>query len=603
MPDEALLEPLTAMIRTISHRGPDHEGVWCEGNMGLAQNLLAIVDVSPNSYQPMISEEGRYILVFNGEIYNYQHLAKDLQKEGIVFELHNDTQVLLQACSHWGVEKTLPKLNGMFAFAFYDKHAHRLIVARDRWGEKPLYYAYQPQQFFAFASELKALRVLPFLDTRIDETALQLYLQSSYIPCPYSIYQGVKKLFPGSYLIVENGFLHEHRYYDFQEAVSKRTLQQGSEADILEQCDQRLQYSVAERMYADVPVGAFLSGGIDSSLMVALMQRNRAQPVQTFSVGYPGADEDESKYAEEVAKYLKTDHTTIHIQQEDLLEAIASISRIYDEPMGDPAALPTYCMSKIARKTVTVVLTGDGGDEMFAGYYKHKWLPKLYQWGQWVPNGVLQGLCVIHEAVMGNFHPKLVRRIRRALGIMQKKNFLDAYIQTDCAWQVRPSLEKTWFALHPDLPNNGEQVMFCDVRTQLTDEFLCKVDRATMAASLEARAPLLDYNLLDFVWSIPFSKKLRQGEKKYLLRSVLRRYVPQALWDRPKIGFGMPLGTILRTALQSTFERYLAADTLIWRFLNRAYVQSLWEQHQKGKISHERTLWNFFVAQQFLLGE
>lgn len=597
---EVVLPP---MLKVLSHRGPNHSGAWIQESMGLGQTLLAICDVSPFSYQPMVSDDKRYVLVFNGEIYNYRALAKELQSAGVHFEVHNDTQVLLHACIQWGVEKTLPKLNGMFAFALYDTQEKQLVVARDRLGEKPLYYAYEENRFFAFASELKALRTLPQFDDALDENALQLFLRTFYVPCPYSINKGAHKLFPGHYLTLKDGVLTERSYYDLESELEHRTYLKASAASIVDQLDDLLNQSVKERMCADVPVGAFLSGGIDSSLVVSLMQRHASKPVKTFSVGYKNARFDESPYAEAIARHLKTDHTTLFLPPTDLLEVIHSITHIYDEPFADPAALPTYIMSKLAKQSVSVVLTGDGGDELFAGYPEYKRLATLFRLKPLFPEGVLSFLQQFNRRILRPIAPKFARRNLRALNILQMHDLLEGYMHVKEGWVLDSPLQNTWYRLPNTALTVAEQVMFLDLRTRFTDAYLCKVDRAAMAASLEARAPIIDYGIVDFALSIPFHQKLLHGTKKYLLKQVLNRYVPRALWDRPKCGFQMPLADLFRTSLKPTMERYLAADTPVWKYLDRSTVQAFWQQHLSGRITHEIVLWNFFVAQQFLLKE
>lgn len=593
-----VLKDVERMIVALRHRGPDDYGVWTEGQIALGQSRLAIIDLSPHGHQPMLSADKRYVLVFNGEIYNYKDLARQLAEDHCFFEVRNDTEVLLKACIHWGVEKTLRRLNGMFAFAFYDTQERTLTIARDRFGEKPLYYAYN-EHCFAFGSELKALCTLPDFNREIDEEALNLYLRLNYIPCPYSIYKSAKKLFPGHFLVIKDTKLEDRCYYDLEQEITNRTLLDLSEEELVQSLDEKLQKSVQERMVADVSVGAFLSGGIDSSLMVALMQSQSEKPIKTFTVGFKDSPWDESNYAETIAKHLKTDHTTLYATDDAILEGVDLLTSIYDEPFGDASALSTFLVSKLFRKHVTVAIGGDGGDELFAGYHRHKWVPLLHQVGKLAPKLATKALQKVCTYFPSEKLPVLGNKLQKASRALSGGNFLETYINSVSYGQQTVDLNGTWFKPHPQLKNDAEQVMYCDMRTFLHDDVLCKVDRASMAVSLETRAPFLDYDLVDFAWQIPLSKKFFKKTKKYLLKQVLNRYVPQALWDRPKMGFGMPLAQAFRTSLKTQFETYLNLDTPLWKYWKRSEVEKLWQQHLAAKITHEHLLWNCFVVQQF----
>ncbi len=599
--DGSIAEKARRMTRAIAHRGPDDEGIWSDHTVALGHRRLAIVDLSPAGHQPMISADGRYVLVFNGEIYNYKALAQALRGDGIPCEGRNDTQVLLQACTSWGMAKTLSLLNGMFAFAIYDRQEKILSLARDRLGEKPLYYSFEPNHYFAFGSELKALKTLPEVKKEIDPTALDLYLNFNYVPSPYSWYKSVKKLLPGRYLTLSAKGLKEETYFDLEASITQRSCLNIGKDEIVQKLDTLLTQSVQDRMVADVPLGAFLSGGIDSSLMVALMQKQSSAPIKTFTVGFKNSPWDESIYAEAIAKHLKTDHKTLYVEPDDILSYASQISQLYDEPFGDASALSTHLVSKLFRKYVTVAIGGDGGDELFAGYHRHKWVPTLHAMGAYVPNSWIRFLGKLNKRLLSNTHPVLSGKMKKALLALEGKTFLDTYLNSLRYFQPSVNLEATWFKLHPQLGNTAEQVSYLDMRNYLHDDVLCKVDRASMAVGLETRAPFLDYELLDFAWSIPLSQKFPNKNKKYLLKKVLGRYIPQHLWDRPKMGFGMPLADAFRTSLRSSFETYLKSDTMIWQHLDHLEVKRLWEQHLSGKVNHENCLWNFFVAQQCLL--
>lgn len=596
---EATKNEIEKMVDALRHREPDDRGIWQNGRgLALGQTRLAIVDLKPTGHQPMVSEDGHYVLVFNGEIYNYKALAKMLTQDGCSCEATGDTRVLLQACSHWGVAKTLPRLNGMFAFGFYDCQEDLLLLARDRFGEKPLYYM-STGNTFAFASELKALARLSHFDKTIDTTALDLYLRLNYIPCPYSIYRDVEKLFPGHYLEVRAGKCTEKCYYDLAQVFKAREQITLPEAQIIQMLDEKLQKSVQERMVADVPVGAFLSGGIDSSLMVTLMQRQSRQPIKTFTVGFKNSCWDESGYAEAIAKHLGTDHTTVYIEPEELFAGAESIIDLYDEPFGDASALSTHCISKRFRSQVTVAIGGDGGDELFFGYHRHKWVPKLNSLARCTPSLLLSLAEKFNQRFLAVKRPIVAGKIQKGLRALHGRNFLEIYLNSVSYWPTPCSFDHTWFQPNKDIRNKVEQTAYLDLRTFLHDDVLCKVDRASMAVGLETRAPFLDYDLAAFAFQIPVKQRFTQGRKKHLLKSLLGKYLPQHLWDRPKMGFGMPLDQAIRTQLKTQYEVYLKMDSPLWAHSNQAAVQRCFAEHLSGKMNHELLLWNFFVAQQF----
>ena len=596
---ESFSDVIASMVYTLKHRGPNDDGILKEKNVALGQTRLSVLDLSPMGHQPMISLDGNYVLVFNGEIYNYKELARQLNQENVVFENTGDTRVLIEACAHWGVEKTLTKLNGMFAFGLYNKKTKTLIVARDRFGEKPLYYTCNNNRF-AFASELKALKKLPDFDKEIDEEAFSLYLRFNYIPCPYSIYTYCRKLFPGHYLVVSNKTVEIRCYYNLEKLFSTRSLLNLSEDECIHLLDSKLQKSVNDRMVSDVPIGAFLSGGIDSSLMVALMQSQSNLPIKTFTVGFKNSCYDESQYAESIAKYLHTDHTTVYIPLEELWESANKIIDIYDEPFGDASALSTYFISKQFKKYVTVAIGGDGGDELFLGYYRQKWLPYLSTISKLVPKIFTKFAQKTNQYLFSTNNFILWEKINKGLNVLQGKTFLENYLNSVTYWPIATDISKTWFVPHSHLANNSDQVAYLDIRTFLHDDVLCKVDRASMAVGLETRAPFLDYELTELAMSIPLAQKFKKHNKKYLLKKVLNKYIPKDLWDRPKMGFGMPLDQALRTSLKSNFENLLQQDTIIWKYLDKVQVKTLWHNHLYNNRNNEILLWNFYVAQMFL---
>lgn len=590
---------IVSMVQALKHRGPNDNGVWQDQNVALGQTRLSIIDLKPTGHQPMISLDGNFVLVFNGEIYNYKELARQLQQENVVFEITGDTRVLLEACAHWGIEKTLPKLNGMFAFALYDKREKSLLVARDRFGEKPLYYTNNEHRF-AFASELKALKTLSDFNSEIDKQALALYLRFNYIPCPYSIYKSCRKLFPGHYLTIKSKNVTEKCYYSIEDAFKNRTLSNSSEVEYIDILDNKLQKSVKDRMISDVPIGAFLSGGIDSSLMVALMQSQSNSPIKTFTVGFKDSSYDESQHAEAIAKHLGTDHTTVYISPEELWSDAHKIVDIYDEPFGDASALSTYFISKQFKKYVSVAIGGDGGDELFLGYHRQKWIPYLSKISKFIPHFFLELSKRANSTLFPGNNSILGTKINKGLQALQGKGFLETYLNSVSYWSIKTDISNTWFAENNALKNNAEQVAYLDLRTFLHDDVLCKVDRASMAVSLETRAPFLDYELFEFAASIPLAQKFKNHTKKYLLKQVLNKYVPQSLWNRPKMGFGMPLDHAFRTSLKPNFESLLRQDTIIWEYLDKMQVKTLWCNHLSNRQNNELLLWNFYVAQMFL---
>jgi asparagine synthase (glutamine-hydrolysing) len=595
-------EIVLAMTRRLTHRGPDDGGTWVDDEIGVAlgHRRLSILDLTEHGHQPMTTADRQHVLVFNGEIYNYKVLLKSLRDHGVECEGRGDTEVLLSALVHWGVEKVLPILNGMFAFAYFDRHRRTLWLARDRFGEKPLYYTFDGDRHLLFGSELKALLPFPGFKPQLNDVALDLYLRFNYIPCPHSIYSDTYKLFPGHYLEIGPNHLQRGHYFSLTQLVSDRILRDVSEEEHVRHMDQLLSRSVGDRMLTDVPIGAFLSGGIDSSLMTAYMQSHSARPVKTFTVGFRNSPYDESRYAEAVAKHLKTDHTTLFVTEDEALEGVECVTDLYDEPFGDASALSTYLVAKLFRRHVTVAVGGDGGDELFVGYHRHKWVPRLFRVGRWTPRCLARLLGMAGPLLKRGFGPLLGTKIQKGLSGLQGRDFLCIYLNAVSFFKKDTPLAATWFHLHPQLSHDAEQVMYLDMRTYMHDDVLCKVDRATMGVGLEARAPFLDHEVVAQAWNIPLALKYRRNTKKYLLKKILNRYLPEPLWNRPKMGFGMPLDKAFRTTIKAPFEALLKEDTALWKYIDRNHVQSLWEQHRVGRQNNELSLWNVFVAQKWL---
>lgn len=625
---------VSEMIGAIRYRGPDDWGVWCDGDYGLALGhaRLAILDLSPAGHQPMESASGRYVIVFNGEIYN--HLELRGQLTGLPWRGHSDTETLLAAFETWGVEKALQATVGMFALALWDRVAHRLVLARDRLGEKPLYYGWSNGTFL-FASELKALEVSPDWRGEIDREALALFMRYAYVPLPYSIYTGIRKLLPGTYATISPayaaGYWPEPTPYWSAAAVASQACR-CDRADNMaaDELDRLLRDAVKGQMVADVPLGALLSGGIDSSTVVALMQAQSSRPVKTFSIGFHEDDYNEAPGARAVAEHLGTDHTEFYVSSTDALGVIPLLPSMYDEPFGDSSAIPTHLVARLAKQQVTVAISGDGGDELFGGYNRYSWgsliwrriarmpacmraivadaltLPSPQQWDR--IGGILRrGL------------PASLRMSTLGEKIHKLAAVLDSGSQTELYRRLRSLQRETaslvlgtrgtpmWADAQVQQLGNkdfSEEMMLHDLVGFLTDDVLTKVDRAAMAVSLETRMPLLDHRIVEFSWSLPLSMKIRfEGQGKWLLRQVLYRYVPKRLVERPKMGFGIPLDAWLRGSLRDWAEALLEESRLKREgYFDPGPIRAKWLEHLSGRRNWQYWLWNVLMFQLWLDG-
>ena len=577
------------MADQLIHRGPDDSGVWVDAEAGIALGFrrLAIVDLSPTGHQPMTSANGRYVMVFNGEVYNFGELRNDLESRGHSFRGHSDTEVMLEAVSEWGLEAAVKKFVGMFAFALWDRRERLLHLVRDRLGIKPLYWGWQGKTFL-FGSELKALRVHPGFDPEINRSALALYLRYGYIPQPYSIYQGIGKLPPGHILSLRAGaptsleLSGTALYWSAKEVYENGAANpfRGSEGEAVEELDRLLRESVRLRMIADVPLGAFLSGGIDSSTVVALMQAQSNRPVKTFTIGFHEQEFNEAAHAKTVAAHLGTEHTELYVTPKEAMDVIPKLPTLYDEPFADSSQIPTYLVSALTRRHVTVSLSGDGGDELFGGYTRYGHARKFWGIVRWFPytsrNAFARLIRVCkpatYDRLMGGFGPLLPRlarpstvgeRMYRLAEIMAVRNPEELYRNLVSYWRhpaevvLEAKESPTILTQSSDwarLADISQRMMFLDLATYLPDDILAKVDRASMGVSLEARVPILDHRVVEFAARIPISMKIRSGQAKWLLRKVLYRYVPRELVERPKMGFGVPIEDWLRGPLRDWAE-------------------------------------------------
>ena len=619
------------MASALTHRGPDDDGLWVDpdGWVALSHRRLAVVDLSAHGHQPMVSTDGRWVLVYNGELYNVGALRKLLSAEGAAFTGTSDTEVLLAAVTTWGVTRALEAAEGMFAVGLWDRRERRLHLVRDRFGEKPLYYGWVGGSL-AFASELKAIAGLPGFRPQLDRGAVALYLRHNCIPGAATAYVGIAKLTPGARITVSAddrpGSLPAPVPYWSARATVEEALAdpvRGTTESMTDELEAVLGRSVADRMVADVPVGAFLSGGIDSSIIVALMQQVSPRPVRTFTIGFDDPAYDESQDAAAVAAHLGTDHTTLVVTEADAAEVIPGLPDIWDEPFADISQIPVLLVSRLARSQVTVSLSGDGGDELFAGYNRHAYLEQLWGHASRLPGPVRRAL----GAGLVHLPPSLVdgaarllpasRQVRTPsikvakLGkVLAASGPEDAYLGLVSHWDHPESMvlgaggsaslsarPEDW----PALPSVTEQMLWLDLVGYLPDDILTKVDRAAMDVSLETRVPFLDRSVFELAWRLPMDVKLRDGVTKWILRQVLYRHVPPALVDRPKMGFGLPIGAWLRGPLRPWAEELLSERRLDAQgVVDPVPVRAAWDQHQSGRRDLAHELWDVIALQAWI---
>lgn len=631
-PAERAREDLAAMTAALHHRGPDAEGLWIDAEAGVAlgHRRLSIIDLSPLGAQPMRSPSGRFTVSFNGEIYNFRALRDELIARGAHFRGGSDTEVLLAAIEEWGLTRALEHCRGMFALALWDAADRALWLARDRFGEKPLYYG-QFGSAFVFGSELKALRAHSAWRGEIDPHALSLLLQHQWIPAPYSVFRDVRKLMPGCALQVRlrvGGLqLEEHRYFE-PEPIAAGDAQPADEAELIEGVSAALAESVRLQMVADVPVGAFLSGGIDSSLVVAQMQRASSQPVRTFSIGFEDAQFNEAPYARQVAERLGTRHTELEVTAREALEVIPRLPRIYDEPFADSSQIPTALVCALARRDVTVALSGDGGDELFGGYLRYLEVPERWRKlessaGMWW-RAAGHAVSRVPAALIAPFVPPLRLasrgRTQSALRVKERAyswragSFPDLYEAMTACWQpadrlvlgasgsagARPRWEQVARRVQT-AAGPVAHMMYTDTRRYLPDDILVKVDRAAMAVSLETRVPLLDVEVARAAWRIPAAMHMRDGRGKWVLRRLLERDLPPELFERPKRGFAVPLGAWLRGPLRDWAQALLDPARLRREgHLRVPEIERRWRQHSSARADWSGHLWTVLMFQAWL---
>lgn len=627
-PDAATLTGLVSRAAdTLAHRGPDGEGAWADEYAGIAlgHRRLSIIDLSPTGQQPMASANGRFVIAYNGEIYNFLELRSELEAAGQTFRGRSDTEVLLAAITHWGLTTALERANGMFAFALWDREAHTLCLARDRLGQKPLYYGWAGDTL-VFGSELKALRSYPGFSPTIDDGAVALLLRHSAIPAPYTIYRDCWKLTPGTVLTLGPDDVAARTLPEpvpFWSAASAAqtglaTQLNLNDSDATDALEGVLRNAVGACMVSDVPLGAFLSGGIDSSTVVALMQAQSDRPVKTFSIGFTEDNYNEAVDAAAVAAHLGTDHTELYVTPGDAQSVIPQLPTFYDEPFADSSQIPTYLVSQLARQHVTVSLSGDGGDENFGGYNRYTWADKLKRATSLAPQPLRCLAGHLLESVpphrwdsafrliapivpRGRRHAQIGDKLHKLAEVIDAGNREEMYWRLISQWKrpsqalpgtTEPATLISDRSAWPDLPDFAQQIMLLDTISYLPDDILAKLDRASMAVSLESRVPLLDHNVVEFAWRLPMQQKIRNGTGKWILRQVLSRYVPSALFERPKMGFGVPIGDWLRGDLREWAEDLLSADRLKRSGLFQTEsVRNLWTQHLAGDRNLQYQLW------------
>lgn len=623
------------MLKAINHRGPDDNGIWIDNdnNVALGHARLSIIDLTMAGHQPMSSFTERFVIVFNGEIYNYIELKEELTLKGVSFKSNSDTEVILGLLELYGVEKTLDFLVGMFALSVYDRKLKKLYLARDRTGEKPLYYGLFDNSFI-FASELKAIKIHPNFKREINREALTQYLRYKYVPTGLSIYENIYKLEPGCLLSfdIQTGNYTKSQFWSVKSLIENNINSPFNYSldDAISELDGMLKNVIKNQMISDVPLGAFLSGGIDSSLVVSIMQNISGAKNETFTIGFDDQEFNEAYYAKQIANYLGTNHNELYVSPTETMNVIPKLPTIYDEPFADSSQIPTYLLSKLAKSKVTVVLSGDGGDELFGGYSRHFLASKLSKIVNNTPHSV-RGL--ISKGILGvkpstwdrtfniseKFSPQKYKlnnpgyKLHKLAGIINVNHPGELYRLLRSEWStptkvVNDGYESLLFFENEESRISGlsysELFMYYDTISYLPDDILVKVDRASMANSLESRIPFLDHKLIEFAWRLPLSMKVNNNEGKYILKKLLEKYVPKKFFERPKMGFGVPIGNWLRGPLKDWSEELLDETRINNEgYFNTKEVRDKWDEHLSGKRNWENQLWIILMFQAWLENE
>lgn len=622
---------IKVMCDQIKHRGPDAQSAWSDRARGifLGHQRLSILDLSEAGKQPMISSCGRYALVFNGEIYNHLKLRNLLSQKraDINWRGHSDTETLLNCIVYFDIETTLQLLNGMFAFVLFDKKYDEIILARDRTGEKPLYFGFVNKTFL-FASELKALKCHPAWVGEINQNAIASYLRHNYVPAPLSIYKNINKLRAGNYLRVKSfgKEISEPVSYWDKEKYHNNEGVDATDNELIDELERLLCHSVSLRMISDVPLGAFLSGGIDSSTIVALMQSLNSKPVKTFSIGFKQKEYDEAQYAKQIAQHLGTDHTELYVTPKQALDVVPQLSKIYDEPFSDSSQIPTLLLSQLARSQVTVSLSGDGGDELFCGYKRYSLGKNIWSKVENFPTPLRLALSKVLGAIPpqafdlaqytlpSKFRVNNASDKARKLSYLLEQDQFEEFYQSLVSHNKNPEdlllskvedaniLRNTNGSFIKKCPE--EMMMYWDFMTYLPDDILVKVDRASMWTSLEARVPFLDHNVIEYAWSLPFSTKKRNGSDKWILKELLNKYIPPKLMDRPKMGFGVPIEYWLKKDLRDWAEGLLETNRLKQQNIFAvSKVRKLWDSFLNEGSTNHQEIWNILMFQAWLEDE
>ena len=621
---------LGRQVKALKHRGPDDSGVWVNESrkVGLCHTRLSIQDLSANGAQPMVSNSGRFVLVFNGEIYNHLVLRKELEPRlNSKWIGNSDTETLLKGFEHWGIRNTIIKTKGMFGFAVFDKKEETLTIGRDRFGEKPLYYSYQ-NGIFMFSSELKALKYNPFFDRTIDRCSLQSYLRKSYISAPSTIYQKTSKLSPGSLMQIELGanpkISKPEKFWNIEKCfLNQNELVTENDDAIIRSVEKKLLSIVSNQMLSDRSIGAFLSGGIDSSMITSMMQANSILPVKTFTIGFEESEFDEAKYAKKISSHLGTSHTEVYIYDKDAMNIISDLPKIYDEPFSDASQIPTLLLSRVASAHVAVALSGDAGDELFCGYNRYHFAAKYWKYIRALPYALRKYISPSIDVLIPflNFISSkttlpindfnFLAKVQKIGAAFNSKDINQYYDFVTDKWNLADELLLGDFSSNDLFDSSNinlgcevSELMLTDYKNYLPDDVLCKVDRASMSTSLETRIPFLDHELVDFVTRLPMHMKFRNGKGKWLLRQILLKYIPKHLIERPKMGFSVPIASWLRGPLRDWAESLMTEHKIKSEgFFVYEKIKRKWDEHTYGKRDWSEQIWTILMFQAWLENE